>query len=246
MVGRRWACETALALSADHPRFRAKYPVFMNRYAIPFEWFLREFSVVGRPLRVLEVGPGAGMMLRYAQTALRILGIGYRQAVGAWKAMDIAPDRKALDPLGYDSIMEQDAEALPPGYEDSFDLCLLLHVAEHFDNPESALSRLFALGSPSAMFVAGYPAHFHWLRKIREKKLRSRTNANGHVSALSDRRVKRIARDCGLSCLQSRANFFLRTSGSFLENLVVWHRFNLFWGRLFPFWYAEHTLVFER
>jgi len=56
----------------------------------------------------------------------------------------------------------------------------------------------------------------------------------GHVSVFSPQRVRNMAKTCGLYLNFISGAFLLRKSGSFLENLKGWLRFNLLWGAFFP------------
>jgi hypothetical protein len=223
-----------------------KYPVFLNRYAIPFQRICGEFTRQKRPLRILEIGLGSGMMLSYTKTALSIFDAEYRNVIETWNGVDISPQYESLERCGYDTIIKADIEKLFSGDSFDFDICILLHIAEHLFNPEKTLGNLFSTGSPEAVFCIGYPAHFAFAQRFYEPRLRANPNANGHVSVISDRRIKKIAKGCGLNCLANQASFFLRASTSFLEDYAWWYRFNFLWGQYFPFWYSEHTTILQK
>jgi 2-polyprenyl-3-methyl-5-hydroxy-6-metoxy-1,4-benzoquinol methylase len=181
-------------------------------------------------------------MLAYTKTALESFATEYRDAIATWNGIDIKPDYASLERTGYDNVMQANVENETADSRD-FDVCILLHVIEHFASPEKTLQTLFTQAPPGSLFAIGYPAHFDLVRRMWEPHIRTNPRGNGHLSVISDLRVHQILKQNKIQRLANQASFFLRATRSLLEDNAWWYRFNYFWGLYAPFWFSEHTVI---
>jgi SAM-dependent methyltransferase len=223
-----------------------RYPARLLRYFIPFHWIGREAARRGRALRVCEIGIAHGLMLNYMLHGLEHLHVDPAQVIARWIGVDVHLLHDHLGKLPYDQLIEADLEADIEKIDLDCDVCILLHVLEHLLEPEKAIAEITARLPPGALLIAGFPAHPHVVIQHRERRLRARTNENGHVSALSLRRFNAAARANGCTIEVMQGGYFLRSSGSFLEDRRWWQRFNLAWGRLVPGWLTEAYIAARR
>ncbi|MEI6071865.1 MAG: methyltransferase domain-containing protein [Verrucomicrobiae bacterium] len=230
---------------ADNPTVRAKrfgmpaeakavrYPLRLLRYWFGYQLLREECLRAGRPLAVAEIGVHTGQMLEFVKSAPA--GISWSH----WTAVDAVMLTRKLTKVGYEDFFEADLEdpafALPATY----DCAILLHVLEHLSNPEAVLKKIAAGIAPGGSLIGGFPVVPEVFRGIRESQIRKTAGPMGHVSVFSPERVRAMAREAGLVAEFSSGAFFLRSKGSPLENSAAWMRFNLAWGRRFPWWPGE-------
>ena len=220
-----------------------QYPARLLRYFIPFHWLGRESMRRGRPLKICEIGIAHGLMLRYMQSGLGHLGLNPANVFDKWTGVDIKLLNDDLVKLPYDELIEANFESEPEKIPSDCDAYVMLHVLEHLYDPEKAIQSLVSRVPSGAALIVGFPSHLHPFIPLREPRLRSHTNSNGHVSALSVRRFNVAARRSGCDIEEARGAFFLRASGMFLEDYRWWQQFNLAWGRLVPGWFGEVYIV---
>lgn len=210
-------------ISGPHTR----YSIRLLRY-----WFARSLLErlhhhLGRPLTVLEVGVGGDAELRTY--------IGKRNWIGTWDGLDVNfPRRTDL----YNSFIEADIEK-PLSLPRRYDAILLSHVLEHLLEPEVAMARLSDALAPGGALIGGSPTMPATIGRIREKSLRRKNEfvpvtEHRHLSVITPWRIRRFAHDTHLDPELITGTFFMRWSGSLLENFPFWIRANLAWGAIFP------------
>ena len=59
------------------------------------------------------------------------------------------------------------------------------------------------------------------------------------MTAFSPARVRKLAEEAGLQIEFLSGAYFMRHKGFICENSRAWLRFNLWWGRIFPWWPGE-------
>lgn len=232
-------------LLSDRQRSR-RYPTRLLRYLIPFHWIGQEAERRGRPLRICEIGIAHGLMLKYMLLGLEHVGVAKARVIDHWLGVDVKLMPEYLSKLPYDGLIEGDVEAGVDGIDLECDICVLLHVLEHLKRPELAIERILEKLPAGSLLIVGFPNHMNCMLSLRESYLRAHTNENGHVSALSAQRFAKVVRKLGCEIVDRRSAFFLRASGSILEDSQVWQRFNLGWGSLFQDWIGEFYAVVRK
>ena len=99
-------------------------------------------------------------------------------------------------------------------------------------------------GNP--LIIMGYPSHPHFGIRLREPGIKANPSSNGHVSCISNRRIEELAQAAGLVTCDFRSGYFMRWSGSVLENNRWWQVFNNWWGNRFPWWPSEAFVKLRR
>jgi SAM-dependent methyltransferase len=203
-----------------------RYPIKLLRYWFMYNLIREEQIRLGRPLRVSEIGVDRGQMLRFTRDA------GFAD-IACWVAVDyrLQPE---LRESGYTRQVEANV-GLPDFFlDEEYDVILVLHLLEHLFEPEQLAHRLSAALAPGGVMIGGFPITPKWLASYWQKRIRLTASKFGHVSVFSPQRVKNMANSCGLYLDFISGAFFLRKSGSFLENCKAWLRLNLLFGALFP------------
>jgi len=210
-----------------------RYPLRLLRYWFGYQLLREECSRAGRPLAIAEIGVHRGQMLEFVKSAPA--GASWSR----WTAVDAVMLTHKLTKVGYEDFFEANLEdpafALPACY----DCAILLHVLEHLTRPEETLKRIAAAILPGGSLIGGFPVVPEAFRAIRESQVRKSAGPMGHVSVFSPARVRRMASEAGLEVEFSSGAFFMRSKGSPLENSPAWMRFNIAWGRHFPWWPGE-------
>lgn len=210
-----------------------RYPIRLLRYWFGYQLLREECARAGRPLAVAEIGVHTGQMLEFVKSAPP--GVGWSR----WTAVDAVMLREKLAKAGYDDFFEANLEDPKFALPGTYDCAILLHVLEHLSDPELALTKIAAGIAPGGSLVGGFPVLPEFLRASREAKVRKTAAPMGHVSIFSPERVRRMAAAAGLETEFLSGAFFLRSKGSPLENSAAWMRFNLAWGKAFPWWPGE-------
>jgi SAM-dependent methyltransferase len=210
-----------------------RYPIRLLRYWFGYHLLRVEAERLGRPLDVAEVGVHSGQFLEFVRSA------PVQPAIGQWTAVDAVVLAEKLRKAGYSEWIqgnvEDEAFTLPGEYH----AAVLLHILEHLFEPEAALRRVAAGLRPGGVIIGGFPVLPDVLVARRQKSVRRTAKPMGHVSVFSPERVVRMGRAAGCETEFLSGAFFMRSKGSRLENSAAWMRFNLWWGRRFPWWPGE-------
>lgn len=233
------------AFLADNPTVRSKrfgmpaeakavrYPLRLLRYWFGYQLLREECHRAGRPLAVAEIGVHRGQMLEFVKSAPG--GVSWSK----WTAVDAVMLTEKLLKAGYDDFFEANLESPAFALPATYDCAVLLHVLEHLSDPEDVLKKVAAGIAPGGSLIGGFPVVPEAFRATREAQVRRTAAPMGHVSIFSPARVRRMAAGAGLVTEFASGAFFLRSKGSPLENSAAWLRFNLWWGRQFPWWPGE-------
>ena len=150
-------------------------------------------------------------------------------------------NRRALARYGYSDYLEANIEQAPELCRAPYDAIILLHILEHLDEPESTMAFLAAQLSDQGMMIGGSPTMPEWLGRRHQHRLRRiyadrmhNIRLHKHLSVITPPRIHRFARAQGFEVDFIAGTFFMRASGSPLENFAAWIRLNLLWGALFP------------
>lgn len=225
---------------------RATFPFRVLRY-----WFVRHFLRIeylrrSRPLSVCEIGIDLGQMCHFMQSVAAIPGLEVVEC-SSWTGVDRRIKQAgSLANFGYTEFIEEDIERSDSLFAGRFDAIILLHVLEHLYSPEAALEKIVPRMKPGSVLMGGFPSVPHCCARLRESHIRRHAASEGHVSAWSARRLRKIAAALGLEVEFLTGAFFLRSSGSFLENHSAWLRLNLAFGALFPNWPGELYWVLRK
>lgn len=214
-----------LARQADHHPTR--YSIRSLRYWFPQSLLRQLHERLGRPLHILEVGVGGSDL-----PAL----LGRPRWIARWDGLDVNPARDG--DRFYDDFIEADLEhpiVLPRQY----DAIVLVHVLEHLFEPEAAMARLVPALHGSGLLIGGSPTMPAPLALLRQRWLRRKNDGvavseHRHLSVITPRRIRHFARERALDVDLLTGAFFLRSSGSCLENFRIWIRANMLWGAAFP------------
>lgn len=220
------------------------YPTRALRY-----WFVHnvlriEQRRLARPLSVCEVGIHTGEMLRFLRS-IEEVGVPLAEW-SSWTGVDRRIEPAALTGLGYTALIEENIERSDSWLRTNADVVILLHVLEHLYHPEEATLQIADAMSPGTALVGGFPSVPAWAAKLREPRIRARPNHNGHVSVFSPKRLRAMAKRCGLDVDFVTGAFFLRADGSFLEDRRWWLRFNVAFGARVPSWPGELYWVMRK
>ena len=203
-----------------------RFPVKLLRYWFMHQLIVAESARLGRPLRICEIGVDRGQMIQFAQDA------GF-SGVAHWDAIDVKPDPE-LATLGYDKIIEANVEDANFNLTGSYDVVITLHLLEHLRHPEVLVGKLTETLEPGGILIGGYPVTPEILVPLWEKRLRANATPFRHVSAFSPTRTVAMALSHGLTVDFLSGAFFMRHTGSPLENYPLWLRLNLAFGSAFP------------
>ena len=203
-----------------------RYPVKLLRYWFMYNLIREERIRLGRPLRICEIGVDRGQMLRFTRDA----GFG---DISRWVAVDhrLQPELQESD---YSRQIEANVDFPDFSLDEEYDVIVVLHLLEHLREPERLTQRLSAALGAGGILIGGFPVTPDWLVAYRQKKIRVTASKFGHVNVFSPRRVRAMARGCGLHLDFISGAFLFRKTGSTLENFAGWLRINLLFGALFP------------
>jgi len=206
---------------------RTRYSIRLLRFWFARSLLERQHRRLGRPLRILEVGVGGDAEVRTF--------IGRQDWIERWDGLDVnVPRNLEL----YDALIEADVEK-PFTLPHAYDAVLLSHVLEHLLEPEAAMARLAQALAPGGVLIGGSPTMPGTVGRLRERFLRHKNERvpvteHRHMSVISPVRIRRFGRRAGLEAELVTGTFFMRWTGSAMENYLTWIRANLTWGALFP------------
>lgn len=203
----------------------SRYPFKMLRYWFMYHMIREEFTHFGRSLDCVEIGIDKGQMLHF----LRDAGFG---GIRSWVGVDIEITPEA-EKAGYTHLIQADVESSECFLDGKHDVIILLHVLEHLYDPERVLEKLVSHLKPGGIIIGGFPVLPHFLVAYWQKRLRIIMGSNGHVSAFSPQRIRKMAKNCRLNTEFLSGAFFTRNSGSIIEENRLWMRLNLLYGALF-------------
>lgn len=210
-----------------------RYPIRLLRYWFGYHLLREEAERAKRPLDVAEVGVHTGQMLEFLRS------VPGAPIFGKWTAVDAVMLTEKLRKAGYDDFFEGNLEDPKFDLPADYDVAVLLHILEHLFEPEEALRKVARRIRPGGSLIGGFPVVPGPLAGIRQNSVRKTAAPMGHVSVFSPARVRRMAKECGMTVEFMSGAFFMRSKGSPLENSALWARFNLFWGGIFPGWPGE-------
>ncbi len=217
-----------------------RYPVRMLRYWFTWHLLAAEYHRVGRPLDLIELGTHNGQMRKFTRFANERMR--HRMRIPRWNrwlGVDAVPKYKILRRAGYHHVLEADIETPHLTLPDSFDTAICLHILEHTAQPAAALRKIAAALRPGGSVIGGSPVLPHCLIGLRERQLRRKAQRLGHVTVFSPQRVHELATDAGLTIEFISGAYLIRHKGFICENSEAWLKFNLRWGRAFPWWPGE-------
>jgi SAM-dependent methyltransferase len=179
---------------------------------------------------------------QFSSTSRASVGcLGWMRSIARWDAFSAKADPRTLERYSYSSFRQADLDKPFELADGDYDVAIVLHVLEHLLAPETAIRRLLPAIHPGGLLVGGSPSMPDVLARIHEQQLRRKhakkmedLQAHKHLSVISPGRIRRFARNEGLSIDLLAGAFLMRSSSSRLEDRSWWLRINLAWGALFP------------
>jgi 2-polyprenyl-3-methyl-5-hydroxy-6-metoxy-1,4-benzoquinol methylase len=223
------------------------YPTRILRYWFVYHFLRIEYQQRAKAISVCEVGIGEGQMLQFMRSVAEIPQCD-PVSWSSWIGVDRCVQQNALASLDYTRWLQEDIEASDSWMSGDYDAIVLLHVLEHLQSPEKALSRIVPQMKPGSVLIGGFPSVPNWCVALRQRQIRRQRDfrSNDHLSVFSPNRVQKMAGYLGMTLDFLAGAFFLRASGFFLENYAWWLRFNLAFGALFPSWPGEIYWVMRK
>jgi len=229
---------------SDKARSRA-YPARLLRYWFMYHFLRVECEHQGRALDVCEIGIDKGQMREFVSEATK-LSPETAPKISAWRGVDMYLQREYLEKLDYSDLLEARLENTDQYLSPAPDVIVLLHILEHLMEPEAAVVTLSEQMKAGSVIIGGLPSLPHMFEDAREVKIRANPNDNGHVSAFSPERMRRLAEQSGLQLEFLTGAFFVRASGNWLEDQPWWIRFGFRFSRMFPAWPGETYWVLRK
>jgi SAM-dependent methyltransferase len=216
-----------------------RYPIRLLRYWFMDHLLRQEASALGRGLDVCEVGVGGGQLLEFVSSSAEAHKGTLPAWINAWDGLSKGIDRWQLSKLGYSNCYDADIEKSIPKLAEQYDALVLLHILEHLYSPEQAVAQLLPYVRPGGVILGGCPTLPDLLRPMREQQLRKKAEPYGHVSVISARRMKQMAKSYGLEIQFITGAYLVRASGTRIEDSRAWLRFNLIVSSLMTGWVGE-------
>ncbi|MDQ6991480.1 MAG: methyltransferase domain-containing protein [Mariprofundaceae bacterium] len=229
---------------SDKAKTRA-YPARLLRYWFMYHFLRLEAKHQEKALDVCEIGIDKGQMRDFVSSATK-LNPTEAPNIATWRGVDMFLQREYLEPLDYTDLLEARLENTDEYLSPAPDVIVLLHILEHLMNPEDAVVTLSKQMKSGSIIIGGLPSLPHIFEASREKKIRANPNDNGHVSAFSPKRMQELAKQSGLELEFLTGAFFIRASGSCLEDQPWWIRFGFRFSRIFPSWPGETYWVLRK
>ena len=208
---------------------KSRFPFRMMRYWWTLCALQDEARYLGRPITVVDVGSGKGILRKYAGKSVQ----------ARWVGLDMKVDRAMLAEAGYDELHACDFDQPLPVADSSADVVVFLHVLEHVPRPAFTLSELTRILRPGGVLLAGSPVAPQWIAQARERLFRrqlrqGKRKSGEHIHCFWPGRWSEMVRAEGLSLEMLTGAYLLRRAGNPLENTQWWLRLNQLWGALFP------------
>jgi len=212
-----------------------RYPIRLLRYWFAYHLLCIESARRSAPIDLAEIGVHKGQFLQFLRSAPT------QPNLGRWTVVDAVIHTKKLHKVGFrdEDVLEADLESHDFDLPHDYDATVLLHVLEHLFEPETALQKIARRMRPGGVLIGGSPVLPDFLVASHQALQRKTAKPMGHVSVFSPQRVVRMGEAAGCTTEFMSGAFFLRSSGSLLENSAAWIRFNLWWGGRFPSWPGE-------
>lgn len=207
----------------------SRFPLRMMRYWWTGCVLQDEARRLGRPLTIVDVGSGKGILRKYAGNSVQ----------ARWIGLDMKVDRVSLAEAGYDELYEADFDQPLPVADASADVVVFLHVLEHVSRPAFTLGEVARILRPGGVLLAGSPVAPRWLAAVREwwfkrEIQQGKRKPGDHMHCFWPGRWSEMIRAAGLNLEFLTGSYLLRRAGNPLENTQWWLRLNQFWGALFP------------
>jgi SAM-dependent methyltransferase len=212
-----------------------RYPIRLLRYWFAYHLLCIESAARSGPIDLVEVGVQKAQFLQFVRSA------PVQPNVSRWTVLDavIHPEKFRKVGIRKEDVLEANLESPDFDLPRNYDAAVLLHVLEHLFDPDTALQKIVSRIRPRGVLIGGSPVLPDFLVAPHQKRERKTAQPMGHVSVFSPQRVGRMAKAAGCTVEFISGAFFMRRSGSRLENSAAWLRFNLWWGGKFPSWPGE-------
>jgi SAM-dependent methyltransferase len=212
-----------------------RYPIRLLRYWFAYHLLCIESARRAAPIDLVEIGVQKAQFLQFVRSA------PVQPNVGRWTVLDavIHPEKFRKVGIKKEDVLEANLESPDFDLPRNYDAAVLLHVLEHLFEPDTALQKIGRRIRPGGVLIGGSPVLPDFLVAPHQKLERKTAQPMGHVSVFSPQRVIRMGEAAGCTVEFISGAFFMRSSGSLLENSAAWLRFNLWWGSRFPSWPGE-------
>jgi SAM-dependent methyltransferase len=212
-----------------------RYPIRLLRYWFGYHLLCIESAGRAAPVDLVEIGVHKAQFFQFVHSA------PVQPNVGRWTVVDAVIHTEKFRKVGIkkENVLEANLESHDFDLPSDYDAAVLLHVLEHLFEPDTALQKVARRIRPGGVLIGGSPVLPHFLVASHQKLERKTAQPMGHVSVFSPQRVIQMAEAAGCTVEFISGAFFMRSSGSPLENSAAWLRFNLWWGSRFPSWPGE-------
>ena len=212
-----------------------RYPIRLLRYWFAYHLLCIESARHAAPIDLVEIGVQKAQFLQFVRSA------PVQPNVGRWTVLDAVIHSEKFRKVGIkkEDVLEANLESADFDLPRNYDAAVLLHVLEHLFEPDTVLQKIARRIQPGGVLIGGSPVLPDFLVAPHQKHERKTAQPMGHVSVFSPQRVIRMGETAVCTVEFISGAFFMRSSGSPLENSAAWLRFNLWWGSKFPSWPGE-------
>ncbi len=212
-----------------------RYPIRLLRYWFAYHLLCIESARRTTPIDLVEIGVHKAQFFQFVRSA------PVQPNVGQWTMVDavIYPEKLRKVGLRKEDVLVVNLESPDFDLPRDYDAAVLLHVLEHLFDPEATLQKIVRRIRPGGVLIGGSPVLPDFLVASHQKLERKTAQPMGHVSVFSPQRIIRMGEAAGCTTEFISGAFFMRSSGSPLENSAAWLRFNLWWGSTFHSWPGE-------